>query len=87
MDEYITLSDGTVFHNSHVLESDGHLYVYVNSEGQTMKTVFDALYESPYTQTIHAFRFDQDRQYTGYTHLTNVGEDYGQIAAVLRKAN
>ena len=86
MDEMITLANGREFFNTHILESDNTLFIYINDEDETLKTVFDDLYESEGTAEITALRFGQEQTYTGYTSLMSVRkETFGQISAVLGK--
>ena len=86
MDEKITLANGREFHNTHVLESDDTLFVYINDEEETLKTVFDDLYDAEKTAEITAIRFGTEQTYTGYTTLVSVRrETFGQITAGLKK--
>ena len=86
MEEKITLKNGRVFHDTHVLESDENLFVYMNDPAETLKTVFDDLYESEGTGEITAERFGETTVYTGYTTLVSLRKETdGQITAGLKK--
>ena len=86
MEEKITLENGRVFSNTHVIESDGSLFLYINDSEETLKTVFDDLYESEGTAEITALQYGEEHVFTGYTKLISVrDETFGQITAVLKK--
>ena len=86
MDEMITLANGREFHSTHVIESDGTLFIYDSDSEETLRTVFDDLYESEGTAVITATRFGEEQVYTGYTALIFVRkESDGQITAGLKK--
>ena len=88
MDEYIRLANGRTFQNSHVLESSGNLFLYIQDSNETLKTVFDDLYKSAGTATIIEHRFGEDHIYTGYTDLYSVRDERGvQLTASLRKGD
>lgn len=86
MDERLTLNNGTVLENSHVLESSGCLFVYIQS-GNSMREVFDLLDEPENTKKIVESRSGTERSFKGYKRLTSVSDEGGGlISAVLKKA-
>ena len=86
MDERLTLNNGTVLENSHVLESSGCLFVYIQS-GNSMREVFDLLDEPENTKKIVESCIGTERTYRGYKRLTSVRDEGGGfISAVLKKA-
>lgn len=85
--ETLTLNDGTILENSHVLESNGNLFVYVNGE-LTIKDVFDLMYDPEKTKKI-VFEISGSKvgTYKGYKKLIAVrDEGDGLVTAVLGKA-
>ena len=85
--ETLTLNDGTILENSHVLESNGNLFVYVNGE-LTIKDVFDLMYDPEKTKKI-VFEISGSKAgtYRGYKKLIAVrDEGNGLVTAVLGKA-
>lgn len=87
MDEYVTLKNGRKFKNTHILPSGRDvIFLYVHdTEKETMKSIFDALYESEATGKITEHRYGQKTVYEGYTELVGVQKEEYQVCATLRK--
>lgn len=87
MNESIILANGREFLHTNVLESDGYIFIYIMDNNETIKTVFDALYDSENTATIiHNIPGAEGHTYIGYTELRSVKKEVdGQITASLKK--
>ena len=81
----ITLNDGTVLINSHAIESNNSLFVYIKN-GESLRAVFNKLIEPTKTEKITANRYGTEMVYEGYQKLVDVrDEENGMITAVLKK--
>ena len=83
--ETLTLNDGTVLENSHAIENNDKLFVYVEN-GSTLAEVFALLIDPEKTETIIKKAPGMDDQtFEGFTKLIAVqDQENGFITAVLR---
>ena len=81
--ETITLADGTVIENAHLLEDDDNLYFYVPPT-MTMAEVFNLMNDETKTAVIKGFRYQVETVYRGYTDLWSISRDKYQISGRLR---
>lgn len=81
----LTLSDETVFQNSHAIESGANLYIYVQDGKSGLREVFEAFIDSEKTAEIRFHGLDnQVSVFRGYNKLIAVrDEGRGLITAVL----
>lgn len=84
--ETLTLNDGTILENSHIIQSDNSLFIYI-SNGFDIKQVFDLMYDPEKTKKIVFSSFGSlAGTYKGYKKLIAVrDEGNGLITAVLGK--
>ena len=83
--ETITLADGTVLENSHVLNDSENLFFYIQN-GMSMAKVFSAMNNTKKTATIRAFRYQQETIYEGFTDLCAISKENNQISGRLRRS-
>lgn len=82
MEETITLSDGTVV-EGHILEhvDDTMIFMYLLN-----KTVVEGiLLVSGKLEHVIASRYGAEHEYTGYTYIYAVSNEYGNCNLVLKK--
>ena len=84
MEETLTLHDGTVLEDSHVMELNGTLSFYVRN-GMTMTEVFALFNDPEKTDVIVAHRYGADHTYEGYTDLNFIQKRSAQVSGGLRK--
>ena len=83
--ETITLADGTVLENSHVLNDSENLFFYIQN-GMSMAKVFSAMNNTKKTATIRAFQYQQETIYEGFTDLCAISKENNQISGRLRRS-
>ena len=81
--ETITLADGTVLEDAHVLQDENRLFFYIQN-GMSMAEVFALMNDPAKTASIRAFRYQQETVYEGFTDLRNISRDAGQISGRLQ---
>ena len=84
--ETLTLNDGTVLENSHAIENNDMLFIYVEN-GSTLSQVFEIFIDPEKTQKL---KFTQlggaEITWRGYKRLMDVrDEEHGLITAMLKK--
>ena len=81
----LTLSDGTVFQNSHAIENGVNLHIYVEDGQSGIREVFAAFIEPEKTSEITFLGLDeQEIVFRGYNKLIAVrDEGRGLFTAVL----
>ena len=85
MDGTLTLNDGTVMSGSTLLESNGHLFIYVMN-GSGIRDVFNLMIEPTKTCRITAAQNGETLVKEGFTKLVAVrDEGNGLITAALKK--
>ena len=85
MDGTLTLNDGTVMSGSTLLESNGHLFIYVMN-GSGIRDVFNMMIEPTKTCRITAAQNGETLVKEGFTKLIAVrDEGNGLITATLAK--
>lgn len=85
MDGTLTLNDGTVMSGSTLLESNGHLFIYVMN-GSGIRDVFNLMIEPTKTCRITAVQNGETLVKEGFTKLIAVrDEGNGLITATLAK--
>ena len=85
MDGTLTLNDGTVMSGSTLLESNGHLFIYVMN-GSGIRDVFNLMIEPTKTCRITAEQNGETLVKEGFTKLIAVrDEGNGLITATLAK--
>lgn len=85
MDGTLTLNDGTVMSGSTLLESNGHLFIYVMN-GSGIRDVFNLMIEPTKTCRITAAQNGETLVKEGFTRLIAVrDEGNGLITATLAK--
>ncbi len=85
MDGTLTLNDGTVMSGSTLLESNGHLFIYVMN-GSGIRDVFNLMIEPTKTCRITAAQNGETLVKEGFTKLIAVrDEGNGLITATLAK--
>ena len=85
MDGTLTLNDGTVMSGSTLLESNGHLFIYVMN-GSGIRDVFSLMIEPTKTCRITAVQSGETLVKEGFTKLVAVrDEGNGLITAALKK--
>ncbi len=85
MDGTLTLNDGTVMSGSTLLESNGHLFIYVMN-GSGIRDVFNLMIEPTKTSRITAAQNGETLAKEGFTKLIAVrDEGNGLITATLTK--
>ena len=83
--ETLTLNDGTVLQNSHVLLSKNTLWFYLN--GVTFNEAFNLMSDTGVTASINANSYGSEITYAGYTDLFCLRrEDDGMITGGLNHA-
>lgn len=86
MEEKLILNDGTGFLNSHALESNGNLFIYIKDGTSGIKDVFDAFIDPEKTAHIVHKYYGAIVEFDGYTELVAVrNEGNGLITAMLGK--
>lgn len=86
MNEKLILNDGTGFLNSHALESNNNLFVYINDGESGIKDVFDSMYDPEKTAHVVYKYYGATLDFYGFTKLKAVrDEGNGLITAVLEK--
>ena len=85
MDGTLTLNDGTVMSGSTLLESNGHLFIYVMN-GSGIRDVFNLMIDPTKTCRITAAQNGETLVKEGFTKLIAVrDEGNGLITATLAK--
>lgn len=81
----LTLSDGTVFHNSHAIENGTNLHIYVQDGKSDIRDVFEAFIDPEKTSEITFQDLgDQTAVFRGYNKLIAVrDEGRGLFTAIL----
>ncbi len=84
----LTLSDGTIFQNSHAIENGTNLYIYVQDGQSGIRQVFEAFIDPQKTAEIqYEDMAGQVTVFNGYIRLIAVrDEGKGLITAVLCSA-
>ena len=80
--ETLTMNDGTVLEDSHVILNNGLLSFYVQN-GMTLPEVYVIFSDPQKTAKITAFRFGAERVYEGYTDLNFIQKSESQISGGL----
>ena len=84
MDEFIILNNDVLIQNTHCLQDDYALYVYITGDADLMETL--QLFSVPEnTEVIEATRFGEKATYEGYTELYSMSREYGNINLVMKK--
>lgn len=84
MDETITLADDTLIENAHCIESGDNLFVYIERT-DNMNKYFKLFIKPEKVRTIKSNRFGQLATYEGFTDMTSISKEYGNINIVLRR--
>lgn len=84
--ETLTLNDGTVLENSHAIENNDMLFIYVEN-GSTISQVFEIFIDPEKTKKITFTRLGGAViTWRGYKRLMDVrDEEHGLITAMLKK--
>ena len=84
--ETLTLNDGTVLENSHAIENNDRLFIYVEN-GSTISQVFEIFIDPEKTKKITFTNLDSSQiTWRGYKRLMDVrDEEHGLITAMLKK--
>ena len=84
--ETLTLNDGTMLENSHAIENNDKLFIYVEN-GSTLAEVFEIFIDPEKTMKIKYTRMDKaEITWRGYKRLMDVrDEEHGIITAMLKK--
>lgn len=83
MDEKLRLNNGTEIAGD-LIEDDGRLYLYMR--GISMIRAFNELKNPDAAMRITAVAFGEETVYSGYSHLSRIGEENGGVNAVMTKA-
>lgn len=82
--ETVTLNDGTVLNDSHVLESRGILWFYLR--GVTFERAYELMVDDGRTERIVMNSYGSETVFTGYTDLFSLRrEDDGMITGGLAR--
>ena len=84
--EALTLNDGTILENSHAIENNDMLFIYIEN-GSTIKAVFDLFIDPEKTTKITFTQLGgAEITWRGYRRLMDVrDEEHGLITAMLKK--
>lgn len=83
MEEKLRLNNGTEILGD-LIEEDGKLFLYMT--GISLVQAFNALKDPDAAMRITAAAFGQETVYSGYSHLSRIGEENGGVNAVMTKA-
>lgn len=76
-DRFIAFGDGTVLVNSYASEAvPGILYLYIEAQDATLRSIFDLLYEQPdRTGRIVSEEYGERLEFAGYEQLFSVRQE------------
>ena len=74
MDETLTLNDGTIIMESHILVVNQDVFLYINN-GMRLAEAFELLNDPEKTKVIIADQYGEKTVYRGYNHLYAIKEE------------